>query len=153
MILNICKVETCQTQILFFSFIPLPCRGFSKPKLSFGTQKRYPLYRTVRSKLSALKRCCYYSLTVIQSVLKKVSAIETRPCIRCPLCRGSNVFLPVQVNESRYIALSVVSWSIKKFFPIDCVNICLFVIFFWIDFARWKSVRLHRIAYIVIHEL
>ena len=54
-------------------------------------------------------------------------------------------------NESRYIALFVVSGSIKKVFSIDCVNIYLFSIFFSIDFVQWKSVGLHDIAYIVIH--
>ena len=34
------------------------------------------------------------------------------------------------VNESRYIALFVVSGSIKKLFSIDCVNIYIFYYFF-----------------------
>ena len=54
-------------------------------------------------------------------------------------------------NRSRYIALFVVSGSIKKIFLIDYVNIYLFSIFFSIDFARWKSKGLPDIAYIVIH--
>ena len=39
----------------------------------------------------------------------------------------------------------------KSFSPIDYVNIYLSSIFFAIDFARWKSVGLPCIAYIVIH--
>ena len=78
-----------------------------------------------------------------------------------------NYFLKVsiyllKVNESRYIALFVVSGSMKKLFSIDCVNIYfsksvvlaniyIFSIFFSIDFTRWKIVRLPHIAYIVIH--
>ena len=54
-------------------------------------------------------------------------------------------------NDSRYIALFAVSGSIKKLFSIDYVNIYIFLIFFSIDFARWKSVGLSHIAYIVIH--
>ena len=41
-----------------------------------------------------------------------------------------------KVKESRYIASSVVSGSIKKLSPIDCVNIYLFSIFFSIDFSN-----------------
>ena len=85
--------------------------------------------------------------------------------------------LKVKVNESRYIALFVVSGSIKKLVLIDFVNTYLFSIFFSIvfvniylfsiffqdflpynfsiffskEFARWKSVGLPHIAYIVIH--
>ena len=62
----------------------------------------------------------------------------------------------IKVNESRYIALFVVSGYIKKIFLMDCVNIYLFSLFFKIvfaniyvfsiffskEFARWKSVGL-----------
>ena len=54
-----------------------------------------------------------------------------------------------QVNESGYIALFVVSRSIKKLFSIDYVNIYFFSIFFSIDFALWKIVGLTQIAYII----
>ena len=57
----------------------------------------------------------------------------------------------VKINESLYIALFVVSQSIKKLFSIDYVKIYLFSIFSSIDFAMWKSVGLPHIAYIVIH--
>ena len=70
----------------------------------------------------------------------------------------------LKVNESRYIALFVVSGSIKKTFSIDFAiiyffsiffskafaNIYIFLIFFSIDFARWKSGGLPHIAYIMI---
>ena len=45
-----------------------------------------------------------------------------------------------KVNKTRNIALFVINGSVKKLFLIDCVNICLFTIFFSIDFAWWKSV-------------
>ena len=71
----------------------------------------------------------------------------------------------VKVNKSRYIALFMVSGSIKKLFLIDFVNTYLFSIFFSIVFANiyifsifffkifplWKSVGLSHIAYMVIH--
>ena len=56
----------------------------------------------------------------------------------------------LKVNESWYIALFVVSRSIKKLFSIDYDDIYLFPIYFSIDFGRWKSVELTHIAYIVI---
>ena len=56
----------------------------------------------------------------------------------------------LKVNESWYIALFVVSRSIKKLFSIDYDDIYLFSIYFPIDFAWWKSVELTHIAYIVI---
>ena len=59
----------------------------------------------------------------------------------------------VKVNKSRYIALFVVSGSIKKVFLIDLVNPYLFSIVFSIAFARWKTVGLLLISYVVIHEL
>ena len=45
------------------------------------------------------------------------------------------------LNKSRYIALFVVSVSIKNLFLTDCVNIYLFSIFFSIDYFWWKNVR------------
>ena len=59
--------------------------------------------------------------------------------------------LVIKTNESRYIALFVVSGSIKKLFSNAYGNIYLFEIFFSIDFSRWKSVVLPHIVYIVIH--
>ena len=59
--------------------------------------------------------------------------------------------LVLKINESQYIALFVVSGSIKKLSSSDYVNIYLFSIFSSIDFARWKSVVLPHIVYIVIH--
>ena len=47
----------------------------------------------------------------------------------------------VCLNKSRYIALFVVSVSIKNLFLTDCVNIYLFSIFFSIDYFWWKNVR------------
>ena len=55
-----------------------------------------------------------------------------------------------KINESRYIALFVVSGSIKTLLSIDYVNIYLFSIDFSIDFSWWKSVEVPRIRYIVI---
>ena len=57
----------------------------------------------------------------------------------------------LNTNELRYITLVVVSGSIKKLFSISFVNIYLFLIFFSIDFARWKNVKLPYFTYIVIH--
>ena len=57
----------------------------------------------------------------------------------------------IKVNESRDFAFFVSSGSIKKLFSIDCVNIYLFSMFFSKEFARWKSVGIPHIAYIVIH--
>ena len=57
----------------------------------------------------------------------------------------------LNVNESRYIALFVVSGSIKKLFSFDYVNIYLFSMLFSIDIVRWKSVGLPHIPYVVIH--
>ena len=59
--------------------------------------------------------------------------------------------LVIKINESRYIALFVVSGFIKKLFTNAYVNIYLFKIFFAINFTQWKSVVLLHIAYIVIH--
>ena len=51
-----------------------------------------------------------------------------------------------KINESRYIALFVVSGSIKKLFSINYVNIYLFSTFFAIDFSRKNCrVNLHCI--------
>ena len=55
----------------------------------------------------------------------------------------------LKVNESRYIALFVISLSVKKLFSIDCDNIYVFSIFTSINFARWKSVGLLHTTYIV----
>ena len=41
-----------------------------------------------------------------------------------------------KVKESRYIALFVVSGSVKKLFAVDYVNICLFSIFFFNRFCQ-----------------
>ena len=71
-------------------------------------------------------------------------------------------FILIKVNKSGYIALFVVSGSIKKLFSIDCVNIYfsqaivfakigLFSICSSMNFARWVSVGLSHIAYIMIH--
>ena len=56
----------------------------------------------------------------------------------------------LKINESRYVELFVVRGSIKKLFLIDYVNIYLFCNIFSIDFARWKSVGLPYVAYIMI---
>ena len=61
------------------------------------------------------------------------------------------VILSFKINESRYIALFVVSESLTNLLSIDYANIDLFSIFFSINFARWKSVGLSHIAYIVIY--
>ena len=67
---------------------------------------------------------------------------------------GFTVFIDfIKVNKSRYIALLLFSGYIKKPFSIDCVNIYLFSMLFSIDFARWKSMGLLHIAYIVIYSL
>ena len=50
----------------------------------------------------------------------------------------ANTRLSLKINESRYIVLFVISGSVKKLFPIDYVNIYMFLIFF---VSRWKSVR------------
>ena len=60
--------------------------------------------------------------------------------------------IPFKINESRYVALFVVSGSIKKFLSLDYANTYLFLIFFSIDFDGWKSVGLLYITYIVIHN-
>ena len=51
---------------------------------------------------------------------------------------SSDEFFVFKINESRYFALFVVSWSIKKIFSIDYVNNYLFSIFFSIDFLSGK---------------
>ena len=48
-----------------------------------------------------------------------------------------------KVKESRYIALLMVSGSIKKLFSIDYVNISLLSVYFSIYFAGWKVVELN----------
>lgn len=64
----------------------------------------------------------------------------------------------IEINGSRYIALFVVSGSVKKFFPtdyvnfsIDYVNIYVFAICCLIDFTQWKNVWLLHIVYIINH--
>ena len=57
----------------------------------------------------------------------------------------------IEINELRYIALSVVCRSIEKLFSIVYVNIYFFLDSFSIEFVRWKIVGLPHIAYIVIH--
>ena len=52
---------------------------------------------------------------------------------------------------SQYIALFVVSGSIKELFLTGYISIYLFS-FFSIVFAWWKSVGLRHIAYIVIQK-
>ena len=52
-----------------------------------------------------------------------------------------------KINESQYIVLFADSGSIKKLSSIDYVNFYLFLIFFSIAFARWRSVGLPHIAY------
>ena len=47
-----------------------------------------------------------------------------------------------KVNESRYIALFVVSRSTKQLSSIDCVNIYLFLILFSTDFTWLEGVGL-----------
>ena len=42
----------------------------------------------------------------------------------------ANIRLSLKINESRYIVLFVISGSVKKLFPIDYVNIYMFLIFF-----------------------
>ena len=58
----------------------------------------------------------------------------------------------IKFNESRYIALFVVSKSMKKLFSIYYVNIYLFSIFFSMDFARQKGVGLPNIDYTIINN-
>ena len=72
--------------------------------------------------------------------------------------RDSKVFLQyvhhlLRINEARYIALFMVSGSIKNFSQF-IVSIFIFSqYFFSIDFARWKSVGLPHVACIfVIHH-
>ena len=61
----------------------------------------------------------------------------------------------LKINEPRYIALFMVSGSIKKLVSIDCVNIYLsqsILIIFSQHFCnRFKSVGLAHTAYILIH--
>ena len=42
----------------------------------------------------------------------------------------ADIRISLKINESRYIALFVISGSVKKLFPIDYVNIYMFLIFF-----------------------
>ena len=49
---------------------------------------------------------------------------------------GTSVMKELRLNESRYVALYVVSGSIKKTFSVDFVNIYLFPIHFSIAFAN-----------------
>ena len=42
----------------------------------------------------------------------------------------ANTRLSLKINESRYIVLFVISGSVKKLFPIDYVNMYMFLIFF-----------------------
>ena len=64
--------------------------------------------------------------------------------------RSPGSLMYFKVNKSRYIALFVLSGSIKKFFSIDCVVIYLnIIIIFSISFARWRSIALPCIAYMV----
>ena len=60
----------------------------------------------------------------------------------------------LKINEPRYIALFVVSGSIKKLFSIDCVNIyfsqSILIIFSQHFCNRFKSVGLAHTAYILI---
>ena len=58
----------------------------------------------------------------------------------------------LKVNKSQYIALFVISESIKKLFSIDCASSdYFFSTYFSKGFALRKSVNLPHIAYIVIH--
>ena len=73
-------------------------------------------------------------------------------CRLCMSYREKKNF--IKVNESRYIALFVVSGFIKKLLSIDCVNIYFSqstVNYLFSLFIRFKSVELPHIAYIVIH--
>ena len=62
-----------------------------------------------------------------------------------------NSYVIFKVNEPQNIALFVVSEFIKKLSQLIVSIFILSQYFFSIDFARWKSVGLHHIAYIVIH--
>ena len=61
----------------------------------------------------------------------------------------------VKINESWYIAPSVVSGSVKNNFLIDCVNICFSQLivntFSQYFFNRFKNVGLHHTVFIMIH--
>ena len=64
----------------------------------------------------------------------------------------TNQYTLVKINESHYIALFVVSGSIKKFFSMNCVNINFSQsVLKYLFFNKFKSVGLPHIAYIVIH--
>lgn len=58
--------------------------------------------------------------------------------------------LDFKVTESRYKALFMVNGSIKKNL-IDFVNVYIYLIFFSVDFAPWKSVELPHITCNMIH--
>ena len=58
--------------------------------------------------------------------------------------------LDFKVTESRYKALFMVNGSIKKNL-IDFVNVYIYLIFFSVDFAPWKSVELPHIICNMIH--
>ena len=61
------------------------------------------------------------------------------------------MFWLFKINESRYIALFVVIWSINELSSIDYVDIYLFLKVFSIDFVWLKSMGLPHITYIVMH--
>ena len=59
--------------------------------------------------------------------------------------------LDFKVTESRDKALFMVNGSIKKILLIDFVNVYIYLIFFSVDFAPWKSVELPHITCNMIH--
>ena len=61
------------------------------------------------------------------------------------------MFWLFKINESRYIALFVVIWSINELSSIDYIDIYLFLKVYSIDFFWLKSMGLLHITYIVMH--
>ena len=61
------------------------------------------------------------------------------------------MFWLFKINESRYIALFVVIWSINELSSIDYVDIYLFLKVYSIDFFWLKSMGLPHITYIMMH--
>ena len=93
-----------------------------------------------------------------------MSLHKKRKKLRLVVCSFTSSFMLsfIKVNESLYIVLFAVSGFTKKLFSIHCVNIYfsqsivfvnvyLLSIFFSIDSAWWKNVRLPHIVYIVIN--
>ena len=60
-------------------------------------------------------------------------------------------FIAFLILKRVTIYCNICGQRIKKLFSIDYANIDLFSIFFAIGFARFRSVELPNIAYIVIH--